>query len=88
MSALDSYKLGITNLSIMVEKVKKPKAVRAWAIVSPDKNILCIGIRYKEAAWYLASKSELGWYDEDDGESEKLLKKKGYRCIRVTISPE
>lgn len=59
---------------------KIPKAVKAWAIISPNGNIVSINFK-RDSAWeinpntcYLPS-------------AEEVLKSAGYRAIRVEIKP-
>ena len=62
---------------------KKPKSVKAWAIVSDGIAITSISATEIEA-WIRAARI----LNEDDvAGGITAMRKMGYRCIRVLISP-
>lgn len=60
-----------------------PAPVKASAIISPRGNIMCSTIRD-------AHDPEFAWaaYGADTDAKIKELEAIGYRCIRVTVTPE
>jgi hypothetical protein len=71
---------------------RKPKSVRAWAVVEPDGRMVWWDRPTKDAAETLMVVKAFGSSNSRD-EQEKMRAIEaayaiGYRCIRVLITPE
>jgi hypothetical protein len=80
----------MTSNKAIGKKARKVKAVKGWAFLNPYGEILGIRLNSEEEIWVLAFDAYRSCKDRERltfSQVKALVKKKGYRCIRVQITP-